>query len=227
MTKQQLLEGFEEAGFNLNAIKNATKATNVTGKLLNELHVAWSRIPKHPVTSDFQRGEWSAICKEFKDRFSHILPNTEPESRIHLQQLWLECVWKDRENVSLDKEALADQEGGEEDLDVSLGDKGQSISKEQHPTEARFTDDEVDRAQLEELEHLARMLTDEAMKAKDAQAERAKKIRFLPPTEKDYLERLLVKKNQYMWRQGAGVISRELTPNEQMAVMKQKILSRG
>ena len=67
-------------------IKTATKANKLTAQLLTELHGACTRILMHPDTIDFMCGEWAELCKTFKDVFGHVLPETEPENRAHLQQ---------------------------------------------------------------------------------------------------------------------------------------------
>ena len=67
--------------------------------MLTELHAAWARITKHPSKRDFEEASWPDICQEFERRFSHGLPNVAPASRVHLQQIWLECVWNNRDNM--------------------------------------------------------------------------------------------------------------------------------
>ena len=81
MTRGQLAELFEKKGYSANIIKTATKATKLTAQLLTELYGAWSRVPVHPVTAEFLEGDWSELCKVFKDIFVHDLPDTAPSDR--------------------------------------------------------------------------------------------------------------------------------------------------
>ena len=93
LNKAQLLEYFEEAGYTTNDLKSAFKTTSFTAKMLTELCVAWTRVKQHPSAADFQEASWAEICTAFESRFGHVLPNVAPESRMHLRQLWLECMW--------------------------------------------------------------------------------------------------------------------------------------
>ena len=94
LSKAQLLDYFEEAGYSANDLKTALKTASYTAKMLTELHAAWTRVGLHPAVGDFQAASWSEIRSTFETHFEHVLPKEAPESRVHLNQLWLECMWE-------------------------------------------------------------------------------------------------------------------------------------
>ena len=152
LSKAQLLDFFEEAGYSANDLKTALKTASYTAKMLTELHAAWTRVELHPAVGDFQAASWSEIRSTFETHFEHVLPKEAPESRFHLNQLWLECMWENRDTVTMVQEEVPNNYSGDENGTVS---------------------------ELEQQEEI-RLLTEEAAAAKaastkEAQAQRAQK----------------------------------------------------
>ena len=168
MNKSQLLDFFFVAGYNADDLKTAFKTANFTAKMLTELYVAWARVGLHPAAGDFQEASWSEIRTAFEGRFQHALPMEAPESRMHLRQLWLECMWVNRDVVSIDQEIAPEDHTGDED------------NEEQQGQPEGLTRDDA-KSDLEQLEEI-RLLKEEAAQAKEAQASRAQRAQ----KDKDY-----------------------------------------
>ena len=171
-TRTQLLEFFDKKGYPTSVIKAVTKANKLTAQLLTELMGACSRILQHPTSKEFVSGNWASLGKIFKDALNYVLPEVEPTDRTHVQPLWLECLWKSRESTTSSKEKEAEQEPLDQDDSNLLENEVIHVDEQSH-AELRSKDDDIDRAQQQEIESLQKKLFDETAKATSEQ--RAKK----------------------------------------------------